>query len=123
MKQRRGGTRSKHEGARRRPCGAVGLAVLACALLAGCEADAPRSTDVAGEAGPNIILVTIESHRADHVGCYGYDRVTTPSLDSLARDGVVFENAYAVTSWTLPSQLTPEQVERLRALGYLEESP
>jgi arylsulfatase A-like enzyme len=52
---------------------------------------------------PNILLITIESLRADHVGCYGYGRDTTPSLDALSREGVLFERAYSVTSWTLAS--------------------
>jgi len=60
----------------------------------------------AAPARPNIILITIESLRADHVGCYGYTRDTTPALDALAREGVLFERAYSVTSWTLASHAT-----------------
>ena len=52
---------------------------------------------------PNIILITLESLRSDHVGSYGYTRDTTPALDELAEQGTLFENAYSVTSWTLPS--------------------
>lgn len=52
---------------------------------------------------PNIILVTIESLRPDHVHCYGYERDTTPALDALAREGILFERARSVTSWTLTS--------------------
>lgn len=51
----------------------------------------------------NVLLVTIDSLRADHVGAYGYGRETTPSLNALARDGVVFENAFAHACSTRPS--------------------
>jgi arylsulfatase A-like enzyme len=52
---------------------------------------------------PNIIILQIDTLRADHVGCYGSARPTTPALDSFARDSVRFRNAYSVTSWTLPA--------------------
>jgi arylsulfatase A-like enzyme len=53
--------------------------------------------------GPNIILVTLDTTRADHLSPYGYSRPTTPNLDRLARHGVLFENAVAPSSWTLAS--------------------
>jgi len=43
---------------------------------------------------PDVYLVTIDTLRADHVHCYGYDRIQTPTLDSLAKDGVRFANAF-----------------------------
>lgn len=53
---------------------------------------------------PNILLFVIDTLRADRVGCYGYSKhPNTPNLDSLARQGVVFEQAYAPGPWTLPS--------------------
>lgn len=52
---------------------------------------------------PNIILVTIDTVRADHLGCYGASGVSTPTLDSLARDGIVFERAIAEVPLTYPS--------------------
>lgn len=52
---------------------------------------------------PNILLVSIDCLRADHVGCYGYRRPTTPALDRLAAEGVRFETAVSTTSWTLPA--------------------
>ena len=54
-------------------------------------------------ARPNIILVTIDTVRADHVGCYGAKGVSTPTLDSLAHDGMVFERAIAQVPLTYPS--------------------
>ena len=53
--------------------------------------------------GPNIILITPDTTRADHLGCYGYERATSPQLDKLAKESVVFERAYAVSSWTMPT--------------------
>jgi arylsulfatase A-like enzyme/uncharacterized membrane protein YeaQ/YmgE (transglycosylase-associated protein family) len=52
---------------------------------------------------PNIILITMDTVRADHLSAYGYGRDTTPNLARLAAKGVLFENAVSATSWTLPS--------------------
>jgi arylsulfatase A-like enzyme len=51
----------------------------------------------------NIILISLDTVRADHLSLYGYQRPTTPNLERWARQGVVFENAMAPSSWTLPS--------------------
>lgn len=51
----------------------------------------------------NVVLVTIDTLRADHVGCYGYDKIKTPNIDGLAADGTRFERAFAVVPVTLPS--------------------
>ena len=51
----------------------------------------------------SVILITIDTLRADHVGCYGAQMVKTPTLDSLARDGVVFERAISQVPLTWPS--------------------
>ncbi|MCC7012878.1 MAG: sulfatase-like hydrolase/transferase [Planctomycetes bacterium] len=52
---------------------------------------------------PNIVLVTIDTLRADHLGCYGYFRDTTPHIDAIAKESVVFDAAYATMATTLPS--------------------
>jgi len=52
---------------------------------------------------PNVILITLDTVRADHLACYGYDRIQTPTLDGLARDGVVFERAISQVPLTWPS--------------------
>ncbi len=52
---------------------------------------------------PNIVLITLDTVRADHLSSYGYARLTTPHLDSFAKRGVLFENAVAPSSWTLAS--------------------
>jgi arylsulfatase A-like enzyme len=57
-------------------------------------------------AGPNIVLIVIDCLRADHVGCYGYQRPTTPTIDLLAAKGRRFKSAYSNAPWTKPSIAT-----------------
>jgi choline-sulfatase len=52
---------------------------------------------------PNVVLITIDTLRADHVGCYGAQSVKTPTLDGLAHDGIVFERAISQVPLTWPS--------------------
>ncbi|MFO0983866.1 MAG: sulfatase-like hydrolase/transferase [Planctomycetota bacterium] len=52
---------------------------------------------------PNIILITLDTTRADGLGCYGNPRNVTPTLDALAREASVYTRAHATSSWTLPS--------------------
>jgi choline-sulfatase len=52
---------------------------------------------------PNVLLVTFDTTRADHIGAYGSEAAETPTLDRLAREGVVFEMALSPTPITLPS--------------------
>jgi arylsulfatase A-like enzyme len=54
----------------------------------------------------NVVLISIDSLRADHVGCYGYSRNTTPAIDRLASQGVRFAEAISTSSWTLPTHLS-----------------
>ncbi|MFO8183669.1 MAG: sulfatase [Candidatus Aegiribacteria sp.] len=55
---------------------------------------------------PNVILVIIDTLRADHLGCYGYHRDTSPALDSLAEAGSRWKNFQAQAPWTLPATAT-----------------
>ncbi len=55
---------------------------------------------------PNLLLVTIDTVRADHLGCYGYKRIQTPYIDLLASEGVRFKTAVAQVPLTLPSHCT-----------------
>jgi arylsulfatase A-like enzyme len=66
---------------------------LACMILS-CGQD---------ESPLNVILIGVDTLRPDHMGCYGYDRNTTPNVDRLARRGILFEIAVAPSPWTLPS--------------------
>ena len=49
------------------------------------------------------MLIVVDTLRADHLGCYGYDEPTSPHLDARAADGVLFTRAYATSPWTFPS--------------------
>lgn len=90
---RRGIRRSGRPG-RRAPLSRALLPV-AAALLAGCLRSAPT--------GCNVVLVTIDTLRPDHLSCYGYNRPTSPFLDSLAARGTLFRRAWATSPWTPPS--------------------
>jgi uncharacterized protein (TIRG00374 family) len=104
-------------GARERLCkpwlGAAIYAVVAGALVAtwavagGAEPAAelgPAPADPASR--PNVVLVMNDTHRPDHCGAYGGPKDLTPHLDALAADGVVYERAFAQSSWTRPSVAT-----------------
>jgi arylsulfatase A-like enzyme len=67
-------------------------------LVASCHAS-PRERP----GRPNVVLITLDTTRADHLGCYGYTRPTSPSLDRLAAESVLYTRAIATSSWTLPS--------------------
>jgi arylsulfatase A-like enzyme len=74
------------------------LAVLLTALLA-CSG---------GEGGRpvNVMVIGLDTVRADHLGCYGYHRDTSPEIDRLAAEGTLFEYAVSHSPWTLPSFAT-----------------
>ncbi len=55
---------------------------------------------------PNIVLVSIDTLRADHLSCYGYERPTSPHLDRLAAESVLFTRSFSASTWTLPSTAT-----------------
>ncbi len=71
---------------------AVGIASL------GWRAPVPNAT-----GRPNVVLISIDTLRADRLSAYGYERETSPHLSRLASDGVLFESAYAQSTWTLPA--------------------
>jgi len=71
-------------------------------LLAGFAA-LPAAAQTSAKPAANIVLITIDTLRADHIGCYGYKQIKTPSIDGLAADGARFERAFAVVPVTLPS--------------------
>lgn len=77
-------------------------------LICGCQTprnESPQKPPAANTAWRplNVILVTIDTLRADRLGCYGYPKNLTPNLDRLAKSGVLFENAVAQTPSTPPS--------------------
>lgn len=79
--------------------GAIFFAVhVGTLLLIGCGSkSAPEARR------PNVVLVTVDTLRADRIGCYGNDRVKTPFIDGLAKDGTLFRNVYCQAPTTGPS--------------------
>ena len=77
--------------------------VLVIAGLGSCEAYARRGPLRAPCAGCNVVLISLDTLRADHVGAYGYPRPTTPNIDALAAQSVVFEQAVSQSAWTRPA--------------------
>lgn len=67
------------------------------------EATLIRQLPPATADAPNVLLIVLDTVRADHLSCYGYGRPTTPNIDAFAREGVRFENAIATSSWTPPT--------------------
>ncbi|RLE99138.1 MAG: hypothetical protein DRJ57_02750 [Thermoprotei archaeon] len=90
---------------------------------------------------PNILLIVMDTQRADNISCYGYEKRTTPHIDEIARDGAIFLNNITPGVWTLPSHASlftgryvsghgadahceylmaefPTMAEMLRKLGY-----
>ncbi len=61
------------------------------------------ATASAHKPAPDVILITIDTVRADHLACYGAKNIQTPTLDSLGRDGVIFERAISQVPLTWPS--------------------
>ena len=59
-----------------------------------------------GSTPRHLVLISIDTLRQDRLGAYGYARPTSPALDALAARGVVFENAYTPSSWTLPAHVS-----------------
>jgi len=78
---------------------ASALAATFLLAAAGCAAEPDSSP-------PRIVLISIDSLRADRLGSYGAERETSPAIDALAAEGARFRHAVAPTSWTLPSHVT-----------------
>ncbi|HEX6884947.1 MAG TPA: sulfatase [Planctomycetota bacterium] len=94
------------------PARARRIALLLALGLAACAPDEPGEAAVpaaapAPEAAPpvqrDILLLLVDTLRADHLGLYGYPRATSRNLDAFAEDALVFEQVLAPAPWTLPS--------------------
>ena len=87
--------RTTRRGRRRRAALLAALAAVLCACGDGGE-PGESSPDAAGSAkGYNLLLISMDTTRADRLGAYGYDAPTTPHLDALAARGVLFEQCIA----------------------------
>ena len=74
------------------------------ALLAAIVSESILSCESSPASPPNIVIIVIDSLRADHLPFYGYGRETAPFLTELASESVVFRNAYSTSSWTAPAR-------------------
>ncbi len=86
------------------------LAILAVACVAGIplyqhvrQARSISRLPAAAPGARNVLVIVIDTLRADHLSTYGYTRATSPNFDRLAAQGVLFENAMSPSSWTLPA--------------------
>lgn len=85
----------------------VGALMLLPSILSSRPVRADGSQTVrGGPKRPNVVLIVLDTVRADHLSVYGYSRPTTPGLERLASEGVTFEQALAPAPWTLPSHAT-----------------
>ncbi len=70
------------------------------------EVSAIAKLPVPAPGSPNVLVIVVDTLRADHLSSYGYDRPTSPNIDALAREGVLFENAISGCSWSYPSHVS-----------------
>ncbi len=89
------------------PLRAIALSLLVAASCGQPDGGASGSEGLrAHEQRPNIVLIVIDTARADHFSCYGYGSSTTPNVDALAARGILFQNAHSVAPWTLPAHMS-----------------
>jgi arylsulfatase A-like enzyme len=116
---------------------AVGALLLVATIAGACRehGDAAERIDGRGRSLQGAVLIVLDTVRAGHLSAYGHERRTSPSLDRLAQEGVLFEQVVSFAPWTLPSvatilsgrpagevyvdgHLRESIVERVRAAGY-----
>lgn len=107
---------------------AVALAVVIIGIQGGkwiSESHAVSNLGPAAPGSPNVLVIVVDTLRADHLSSYGYSRATSPNIDNLARNGVLFENAIAPSSWSLPSHasLVTGRVVHEHGMGNVEPMP
>ena len=78
----------------------------ALAILFTLSCGGPTAEDLAGPRPPNIILISIDTLRADRLGVHGYERATTPHIDAFAREAVRFSNAVSQAPTTAPAHMS-----------------
>jgi arylsulfatase A-like enzyme/Flp pilus assembly protein TadD len=81
----------------------LGLYSLATLSLISCKSSPKKEESTAALKPINVVLITLDTVRADHLHCYGNQNIQTPNIDALAKNGVLFEKAVAQTPLTQPS--------------------
>ncbi|HVP13521.1 MAG TPA: sulfatase-like hydrolase/transferase [Phycisphaerae bacterium] len=111
---------------RSRYWGLLGFALIFAGV---CERSGSSGPPKLPANAPNVLLITLDTTRADHLGCYGWSKAQTPVLDALAASGVRFEWAFAQVPLTLPSHATlltgtypPSNGLRFNASGVLSDA-
>jgi arylsulfatase A-like enzyme len=85
----------------------IGFAVLGLGfVLFAAVAERLEPNGSAACPGCNVVLISVDTLRADHVGAYGYGRPTTPNLDAFAQRSILFEDAIGQSAWTRPSHFS-----------------
>ncbi len=103
---------------------AVSLSIGVAALLrspffdpGGFQVRTPAATVESTQQRPNVVWIVLDTVRADRMSVYGYDRLTTPFVEHLANEALVFENAEANAIWTVPSHASMFTGKSLREHG------
>lgn len=78
-------------------------ALVLLTLSAACSVEAAGTTSVPRANRRSVILVVVDTLRADHLGCYGYSKPTSPTVDAIAAEGAVFERVVSSSTFTGPS--------------------
>src|SRR5688572_10223671 len=78
-------------------------AALVAMTVAACSGSDSAAARTSAPARRNLLLIVVDTLRRDHLGAYGYGKPTSPNLDALAKESVLFERCLAPSSWTGPS--------------------
>ncbi len=81
----------------------AGLCTLAILTVAACRSSHKSDNPQVALKPINVVLITLDTVRADHLHCYGYEKIKTPNIDAIAQQGVLFEKAVAQAPLTQPS--------------------
>ena len=81
-------------------------AIAITSLTVGCSSNGAVTPVDFGVTPPSVVLISIDSLRSDHLGTYGYGRETSPNIDALADEGVVFERTMSTSTFTLPAHMS-----------------
>lgn len=81
----------------------ISMTVLVAGLWYGSSHSTSGAPAAVAHEKTNVIVITMDTTRFDHLSCYGYHRETTPYLDGFAKESVLFKNAYSPSPWTLPA--------------------
>lgn len=100
--------------------------ILLLLLLGACSRPSHNNPAPGAEKNPNVLLITVNSLRPDHLGCYGSTSARTPTIDAIAAGGTTFLNAYAASDMANPSSyslLTSTYVKRHSPYFYIGAMP